>query len=120
MWARLAAQGSPLRATDRLPSPSLPSAHRLARAQAICQLLLEVRDYFEAAVAALEGAPAPEGAAPPALRAAPDLDRFLNAQLAGAGARAGRAPQAQLEAPLAELEAAVPGLAKTHLARHLT
>lgn len=86
--------------------------------QAICQLLLEVREYFEAAVAALEGAEPPAGAAP-ALRAAPELERFLNAQLAGAGARAGRAPQAQLEEPLAELEAAVPGLAKTHLARHL-
>lgn len=86
--------------------------------QALCQLLTRVRQYFDAAVAALQGQPDP-APAPPALKPGPELDKLLNCQLAGLGRRLGRASQRDVEAQLAELEAAAPGLPKTYLARHL-
>lgn len=78
-----------------------------------------MQGYFDAAVAALQGSAEP-ASGPPPLRPAPHLERFLGAQLSGAAQRVGRAPQAELEAPLEQLEAASPPQAKVHLARHLT
>lgn len=70
-------------------------------------------------MAVLQGQPEPPNGGRPALKAAPDLERLLNAQLGGLGRRVGRGAQGELEALLAELEEAAPHLSKTYLARHL-
>lgn len=77
-----------------------------------------MHQYFDAAVAALQGEPE-RVVAPPALKPTPDLGKLLNCQLAGLGSRLGRAAQRDIETPLAELEALAPDLPMTHLARHL-
>ena len=102
---------------QRSPALSLLCPHP-ACLQAICQLLTAVQQYFDAAVAVLQGQAEPQPSQP-SLKPAADLQRFLNSQLASLGQRVGRAPQADIERPLAELEAAAPHLAKTYLARHL-
>lgn len=89
-----------------------------AALQAMCKLLSEVQQYFDAAVAVLQGEPEPAPAEPP-LKPTAELERLLNRQLSSLGQRVGRATQKELEAPLAELEAAASDLPKTYLARHL-
>ena len=103
---------------QRSPAPFLLCPTNPACLQAVCQLLTAVQQYFDAAVAVLQGQAEPQPSQP-SLKPAADLQRFLNSQLASLGQRVGRAPQADIERPLAELEAAAPHLAKTYLARHL-
>lgn len=82
----------------------------------MCSLLSDVQAYFDAAVAVLQGQPAPH--VEPTLKPGPQLELFLNDRLVDMAHSIGRLPQADIERPLVKLEAAAPRLPRTHLARH--
>ncbi|KAL4854908.1 Anaphase-promoting complex subunit 5 [Chlorella vulgaris] len=86
--------------------------------EAVCSLLSDVQAYFDAAVAVLQGQPAPH--VEPTLKPGPQLELFLNDRLVDMAHSIGRLPQADIERPLVKLEAAAPRLPRTHLARHFS